>query len=89
MKMGHKKTRKLSISYEAVRVITNNRAQAILEYVLALVIVFSVAAIIMAGVRNIRDKTWKQIICKVSAMCPDCKAPESVNKILPDQGNCK
>ena len=67
----------------------NQSGQAILEYVLVLAIVFSLMSMIMVGVRNTRDKTWKRMLCDVATMCADCKPPSSVDGILPKAGKCK
>ncbi len=59
--------------------------QAILEYVLLLVIILGMGGIIVkGGVQVARDKLWKQILCDVSRACPKCKAPDSINKALPN-----
>jgi|GEM_PF-3193300 len=67
-----------------------NQGQAIIEYVLLLSIILSMAGILIGGVRSSRDKLWKKMICEVSAACPDCHSPDSAQSALPHAGvKCK
>jgi hypothetical protein len=66
------------------------QGQAIIEYVLLLSIILSMAGLLVASVRSNRDKMWKRIICDVSAACPDCRSTESAKQALPGAGvQCK
>jgi hypothetical protein len=68
---------------------TDQSGQAIIEYVILLVLILSIGGLLFAGVRSSRDKMWKQMICDVSAACPDCPATESAKRALPQAGNCR
>jgi hypothetical protein len=66
------------------------QGQAILEYVLLLSIILTMAGLLMASVRSNRDKLWKRMLCEVSAACPDCRATDSAKAALPNAGvRCK
>jgi hypothetical protein len=66
-----------------------NLGQATIEYVLMIAVVFSIASLIVSGIRGTRDKLWKRILCEVSAPCVGCVAPEGVNLLLQKSGvNC-
>ena len=67
----------------------NHSGQALIEYVLLLSIIISMTCIMIAGVRSSRDKMWKQVLCEVSAACPDCKATESAKSAIKGSGACK
>jgi predicted transporter len=68
--------------------VSNEKGQAIIEYVIMLAVVLGMAGILVFGVKNTRDKLWKHIVCVVSAPCPTCQATESAKQILPQGGNC-
>ena len=69
---------------------SNQSGQAIIEYVLLLSIILSAAGIMIGGARAGRDKMWKQLVCEVSAACPDCKSTETAKAALPQSGTkCK
>ena len=57
--------------------------QALVEYVLLLVILLSMGGIIIVGIQSARDNMWKRLLCEVSAACPDCKSTESAKNALP------
>lgn len=67
----------------------SNSGQAIIEYVLLLVILMSITGLFIAGVRTSRDKMWKQMICDVSAACPNCPATDSAKQMLQGAGDCR
>jgi hypothetical protein len=67
-----------------------NSGQAILEYILLLIIMLSLGSILIGGIQKSRDKLWKQMLCDVSRACPKCAIPETVKNALPRSGvNCK
>ncbi len=63
--------------------------QAILEYILLLAIIISISGIMISSVRGMRDRMWKQTLCQVSSICAGCQPPESIQRALPEAGNCK
>ncbi|MBS1959753.1 MAG: hypothetical protein JST80_09800 [Bdellovibrionales bacterium] len=64
--------------------------QAIIEYVILLTIILTITGLFVAAVRSSRDKMWKQMICDISAACPDCHSPQSAQDALPKSGvKCK
>jgi hypothetical protein len=62
--------------------------QAVIEYVMLLLIILTMGGIMRYGVQTARDKLWKKIICDVSAPCPGCAAPASAKNALPKGGSC-
>jgi hypothetical protein len=68
--------------------VSDQKAQAILEYVIVLSIIFGIAGLIRFGLQTSRDRLWKRMICEVSAVCVGCPAPESAKNILPRAGDC-
>ncbi|NDF15515.1 hypothetical protein EB061_09365 [bacterium] len=67
---------------------SDQKGQAILEYVIVLGIILSFAGLIRFGLQKSRDRLWKVMICDISAPCPGCPAPESAKKLLPKAGSC-
>lgn len=64
--------------------------QAIIEYIILLTIILSMTGLFVASVRSSRDSMWKQMICDVSAACPDCKSTDSAKSALPNsKTKCK
>jgi hypothetical protein len=67
---------------------SNESGQAVIEYVMLLSIILSMAGLLSYGVTKTRDGLWKMIICQVSAPCPACAATQSAKSLLPNGGNC-
>jgi hypothetical protein len=67
---------------------TDQSGQAILEYVVVLLIILSIGFTLQNGIRGSRDKLWKRIICHVTAPCIGCEAPDSAKTVLPKGGDC-
>lgn len=64
--------------------IGSESGQAIIEYVILLTIIMSITGLFVGAVRTTRDKMWKQMICDISAACPDCQSTESAKQALPN-----
>ncbi|NDG85432.1 MAG: hypothetical protein EBX52_10420 [Proteobacteria bacterium] len=67
----------------------NDSGQAILEYMIVLLIIVSISGVIQFGVSKSRNKLWKWMICQISAACPGCNPTASANKTLQSGGPCK
>jgi hypothetical protein len=67
---------------------SDQKGQAILEYLIVLAIILSFAGLIRFGLQKSRDRLWKRVICDVTAPCPGCPAPESAKRLLPKAGDC-
>lgn len=63
-----------------------NLGQATIEYVLMIAVVFSIASLIVSGIRGTRDKLWKRMLCEISPPCIGCVAPDGVNQLLQKSG---
>ncbi|MBU6154368.1 MAG: hypothetical protein KGP28_08725 [Bdellovibrionales bacterium] len=67
---------------------SDQSGQAILEYVMVLLVILSIGFALQSGIQVSRDKFWKRIICHVTAPCPGCAAPDSAKNVLPKGGDC-
>jgi|GEM_PF-695941 len=56
----------------------NRSGQAILEYVLMLLIAVAGVAILSRGLKSSLLSIWGYMAQQISAPCPGCKAPENV-----------
>lgn len=65
--------------------------QAIVEYLLMVMVALSVAATLAFGFRKAFFRMWMQMACEITAPCPHCQAPPeirgSANKVAP--GTCR
>lgn len=69
------------------RFLSDEDGQAIVEYLLMLMVAISIVAILASGVRRIVLGLWQVMACEISAACPHCPPPEEVvGKIA---SNCK
>lgn len=56
----------------------SKRGQAVIEYVLMVLVAMSMVFAFNYGLRNVALKLWMQMTCEVTAPCPHCPTPESV-----------
>ena len=65
--------------------------QAVIEYMLMILIALSIAGALGFGFRKLFFKIWLPMACEVTAPCPHCAAPSELkavaNKI--SSGACK
>lgn len=67
--------RKLSLQRPAL---SNRRGQAILEYVLMMLIVVALVAILSKGLKSSLLIIWEFMAQRISAACPGCPPPPNV-----------
>jgi hypothetical protein len=55
--------------------------QAVIEYMLMILVALSVAGLLGFGFRKIFFKVWMQMACEVTAPCPHCAAPAPIKAV--------
>lgn len=59
---------------------SSQNGQAILEFILAMLIAVSIVSAFTMGMRRTVGRFWKQLTCEVVAGCPKCQAPEELSR---------
>jgi hypothetical protein len=60
--------------------------QAILEYMLLLIVLFGVVALLNTVLGRVRETAWKAFMCEIAAPCYGCKVPDPtpINRAFPN-----
>ena len=67
---------------------SDESGQAVVEYILMLLVAIGVVAVMANGFKRIILGLWQEMACDIAAPCPDCAPPGSVKNRL-SSGSCK
>lgn len=66
----------------------NIRGQAIVEYILMVVVTLSVVAVLSFGLKKVLFRFWMEVTCDISKPCPHCVTSEQIktaaNQVSPN-----
>jgi Flp pilus assembly pilin Flp len=69
---------------ERMSKLNNESGQAVVEYILMVLIGLGAVIILSSGLRQIVLNTWQELSCDIVAPCPECQAPATIrNQIAP------
>ena len=70
-----------SVYTHEVQALAGSRSgQAVVEYILMLLVALSMATALMVSLKRIRSTFMMQVVCEVAAPCPTCAPAEEVRE---------